>query len=76
MQCRGIMFVSPSKNFSASTQEPKTSKPLNTSVKAASERNFSSPINSNFFEDKISNQILKCDIHIFMKKQTDAHVIK
>jgi len=70
------MFVSPSKNFSDPTQEPKTSKPLNAFTQAASERIFSSPINSNFFEGKISNRILKCDVHIFMKKQKGAHVVK
>jgi hypothetical protein len=63
------MFVSPAKNFSDPAQEPKTSKPLNAFTQAASERIFPSSINSNFFEDKISNQILECDIHIFMKKQ-------
>jgi hypothetical protein len=69
MSCRGIMFVSPSKNFSAPTQEPKTSKSLSAFAQAASEKIFPFSINSNFFEDKISNQILKCNIHIFMKKQ-------
>jgi hypothetical protein len=70
------MFVSPSKNFSNPAQEPKTSKPLNAFAQAASERIFPSPINSNFFEDKISNKILKCDINIFMKKQKGAHTVK
>ncbi len=69
MPCRGIMFVSPSKNFSDPAQEPKTFKSLSAFAQAASEMIFSSSIDSNFFEDKISNQILKCDIHVFMKKQ-------
>ena len=71
MPCRGITFVAPSKNFRDSAQEPKTSK-----AQAASERIFSSSTNSNFSEDKISNQILKCDIYIFMKKQNGIHVVK
>jgi hypothetical protein len=70
------MFVSPPKNFSDPAQETKTSKSYSSFAQAASEKIFPSSTNHNFSEDKISNQILKCDIHIFMKKQNGTHVVK
>lgn len=68
MSCRGITFVSPSKNFSDPAQEPKTSKSYSSFAQAASERLFPSSTNHNFSEDKISNQILRCGIHILHEK--------
>jgi hypothetical protein len=64
MPCRGITFVASSKNFRDPAQKLKISK-----AQATSEKIFPSSTNHNFSEDKISNQILKWDIYIFMKEQ-------